>query len=140
MSEQTQVIYGASVGLRSRDRGDVIRALKQGLPVSAFERLQEELGIPATALAAIAHIAHRTLGRRKKEGRLRTDESRRVLRIGLLFDRAVEVLGDREAARRWLKAPKKALGGESPLAFADTEPGAREVEDLLGRIEHGVFS
>ena len=137
---ETAIIYGASVGLKSRDRGDVIHVLKQGLPISAFERLQEEIGIPAKTLAATANIAVRTLARRKKEGRLQTDESERLLRVGVLFDRAVEVLGDLEAARRWFKSPRKALGGQSPLAYADTEPGVREVEDLLGRIEHGVFS
>jgi uncharacterized protein (DUF2384 family) len=35
---------------------------------------------------------------------------------------------------------QKGLGGKTPLEYADTEPGAREVEDLLGRLEHGVFS
>jgi putative toxin-antitoxin system antitoxin component (TIGR02293 family) len=40
----------------------------------------------------------------------------------------------------WLKSPQKALGGKTPLEYSDTEPGAREVEDLLGRLEHGVFS
>ena len=32
------------------------------------------------------------------------------------------------------------LGDVSPLEYAKTEVGAREVENLLGRIEHGVFS
>jgi len=32
------------------------------------------------------------------------------------------------------------LAGRTALEFARTEPGARLVEDLLGRIEEGVFS
>jgi putative toxin-antitoxin system antitoxin component (TIGR02293 family) len=91
-------------------------------------------------LARVAHIATRTLSRRKKEGHLDTDESERLFRIGALFDRAAEVLGGKEVAREWFKTPLRALGGQSPLEYADTEPGAREVEDLLGRVEHGVFS
>ena len=35
---------------------------------------------------------------------------------------------------------KRALGGATPLGFARTEPGVREVEDLLGRIEYGIPS
>ena len=54
--------------------------------------------------------------------------------------RATEVFEDEAAAREWLKSPAVAFGGESPLSFADTEIGAREVEILLGRLEHGVFS
>ena len=69
-----------------------------------------------------------------------TDESERLFRIASLFDRAVEVLGDKETAKQWFKGPKRALGGQTPLQFADTEPGANEVAALLGRLEHGVFS
>ena len=36
--------------------------------------------------------------------------------------------------------PKRALGNITPLRCCDTDVGAREVEALLGRIEHGVFS
>ena len=133
-------IYGASVGLTSADPLDVIHELRRGLPFRAFHQLQERLGVTARDLASVAGITDRTLTRRKKEGRLQTDESDRLLRIGALFDRAVEVLGGEEAANTWLKSPRAALGSRSPLENADTEPGAREVEDLLGRIEHGVFS
>jgi uncharacterized protein (DUF2384 family) len=40
----------------------------------------------------------------------------------------------------WLRSPNRALGGESPLALSKTEVGAREVENLIGRLEHGVFT
>jgi len=60
--------------------------------------------------------------------------------IASLFDRAVEILGDKNRAILWFKGAKKGLGGQTPLEFADTEPGAREVEALLGRLEHGVYS
>ena len=43
-------------------------------------------------------------------------------------------------ARKWLKEPSWALGDVTPLQYADTELGAQGVEDLLGRIEHGVFT
>ncbi len=51
--------------------------------------------------------------------------------------RATEVLGP--SAADWLTTPKRFLGGQTPLAFADTEPGAWEVMQALGRLEHGVF-
>ena len=133
-------VYGASVGIRTRDKRGVIQTVKRGLLISAFDRLQAELDIPAKRLAITAGIAERTLARRRKEGRLSPAESGRLLRIGVLFDKALDVLGDKGLARRWFRTPKKALGGQSPLEYADTEIGAREVEDLLGRIEHGVFS
>ena len=47
---------------------------------------------------------------------------------------------DSERAHRWLKEPQRGLGNRTPLSLLGTEAGAREVEDLLGRIEYGVFS
>jgi len=132
-------IYGASIGLRSASRKSVIKRLKEGLPISAFDKLQTAVDIPSSDLARIVNIAPRTLARRKQTGRLQSDESERVLRIGVLFDLAGDVLGNHGDARNWLKSPNRALGGSTPLEYADTEPGAREVEELLGRIEHGVF-
>lgn len=132
--------YGASAGLHYRGTSELIAELKEGLPIDAFDTLRSEMELPAADLASVINIAQRTLSRRRKSGRLYTDESERLFRIAALFDRAVEVLGDREAAKLWFKGPKKALGGKTPLEFADTEPGAREVGALLGRLEHGVFS
>jgi putative toxin-antitoxin system antitoxin component (TIGR02293 family) len=48
--------------------------------------------------------------------------------------------GDADAARRWLTTAQPALGGDKPLEYAATEVGAREVEDLIGRLEYGISS
>jgi putative toxin-antitoxin system antitoxin component (TIGR02293 family) len=140
LTAPTGRICKTCLGLRMRNKAQVIAALKAGLPVGSFNRLQGALAIPAQELAGIVQIPVRTLARRQKEKHLDIDESERVLRIGSLFDRAVSVLGDEDQARQWLKSPQRALGGHTPLEYADTEPGAREVEDLLGRLEYGVFA
>jgi putative toxin-antitoxin system antitoxin component (TIGR02293 family) len=54
--------------------------------------------------------------------------------------KAVKVFGGIEEARQWLNSPQFGLGGAVPLDYAETEIGAREVENLLGRIEYGVYS
>ena len=36
--------------------------------------------------------------------------------------------------------PQRALGGAIPLDIAKTEVGAREVEQIIGRLEQGVFT
>jgi hypothetical protein len=46
--------------------------------------------------------------------------------------------GDRELAWRWLTSPSLAFGGKRPIDVAQTEPG--KVAELIGRLEHGVFS
>ena len=119
---------------------DLIAAIKKGLPFAGFEKLRSLLGVAAKELAGTLQIATRTLAHRREAGQLRPDESERLYRLARLFDRAIDLMGSEEAARHWFTTPKRALGGVSPLHFADTEPGAREVEHLIGRLEHGVFS
>lgn len=133
-------VWGRSLGLRLHNRAAVIEILRAGLSMDSFEHFSEAIEIAPVHLAEITSIARRTLARRKQEGRLQLAESERVFRLATLFDKAVEVFGDTERARHWFKTPLKALAGRSPIEYSDTEIGAREVEDLLGRIEHGVFS
>ena len=117
---------------------ELIAALKAGLPTDRVEMLRDTLQVTAGRLADLLSLPSSTLARRRRAGRLDKDESERAYRLAHLLDRATTVFGSVERGRAWLKRPQYALGGAPPLAFADTEPGAREVEDLLGRIEHGI--
>lgn len=115
--------------------------IEAGFPYSSVARLQHALARSLPEVATLVRIPLRTLARRKRAGRLAPDESERVLRIATVLERAERLFeGDRPAALAWLGAPHRALGGETPLEVARTEVGAREVEELIGRLEHGVFS
>ena len=117
---------------------DLIAAIKAGFPADRVENLRDSLELSTRRISDLLNIPSSTLARRRRAGRLDRDESERTYRVAHLLERATEVFGSLERARAWLKAPQYALGGAPPLAFADTEPGAREVERLLGRIEHGI--
>ena len=133
-------MYGASIGLKPQNSAMIISKIKKGLPARSFERLRKNLDVSEKALSKILHIAITTLTRRKNAGRFSFEESERLFRVACLYDKAVEVFEDPQMARKWLKEPSWALGDAIPLQYADTELGAQEVEDLLGRIEHGVFT
>ena len=63
----------------------------------------------------------------------------RAFTVARVFDAALAYFeGDREHALDWLKHPNPALGGETPLQRAATVPGAEDVIDLIGRLEHGI--
>ena len=122
-------------------RFKTIKAIKKGVAYTTFETLQREMGVSKETLSKTVNIASRTLHRRKQEGKFRSDESERVYRIAILFDKTLALFdGDFTQARHWFGTPKKALRGNTPMEFADTELGAQEVTDLIGRMEHGVFS
>ncbi len=105
-----------------------------------FRVLQELLKISEEELGRCLGISPATLHRRKKTARLETPESERVVRYARLFGIGMKVFETEEATREWLKTANPGTDGEAPLSYADTEFGAREVENLIGRIEHGVFA
>lgn len=57
-----------------------------------------------------------------------------------VLDRAAEVLGSRGRARAWLRRPALGLGGQRPADLICTPEGAQQVQDLLGRLEYGVYT
>ena len=117
----------------------LITRIHQGFRYAELDALRDRLGLSARDMSNLINIPERTLARRRQSGRLSPVESERVLRLERLFALAAGMLRDEEAVQRWLNAPKKALGGKTPLTYADTEVGAREVENLIGRLRHGVF-
>lgn len=118
----------------------MIEAIQAGLPLLELMELQKSLAVPMKQLVPMLGISKATLHRRMGGRRLKPAESARVVRLARLFGKAVEVMESEETARQWLTSPQFGLGGAAPLDYAETEVGAREVEDLLGRIEYGVYS
>lgn len=112
-----------------------------GLPVEEFDSLREMLGLSVEQMAGKIGVSVATLSRRRaKKQALDRDHSDRLMRYARLYWLAVDFFdGDASAARSWLASPARGLSGRSPLEFAETEMGAREVEDLIGRLEHGVY-
>lgn len=126
--------------LREPEAAYVVGRVRDGLAMPEFQAARLLLGVTEERLAGLLGMSRATLHRRKKAGQLDRMESDRLVRFMRLFARAVEALGGEEGARSWLVAPAVAFQGECPLDFADTEVGAREVEALLMRLEHGVFT
>ena len=127
--------------LSGLDVGELISQVREGFPFAAFDELVERTGISRESMADAIQVPLRTLARRKEEGRFHADESDRLWRIARILDLCVKLFeGDVTAARAWLMAEQMALGGSTPLDYAGTEIGAREVEALIGRLEHGIPS
>jgi putative toxin-antitoxin system antitoxin component (TIGR02293 family) len=86
-------------------------------------------------------VPKRTLARRVADGEpLTIEETDKAVRLARVDRLAEKVFGDAAKAHRWLRKPKKALGGEAPLAYLATEAGARVIEDMLHRIDHGILA
>ena len=126
-----------------REPGNVrewVETIKDGLPVASALAFKDALRLTNDELAALLGLSARTLLRWSPGKKLDLASGDRLVRSARLFTIASEVLEDNDAAVQWLRTPQKALGDAVPLDLAGTDVGARAVEALLGRMEHGVFT
>ena len=114
--------------------------VRRGLPVTMVASLANALEIPMPQVLDWLSISPRTWVRRKQQGVLDVLESDRLARLQRLVRRATAVVGGEREARVWLTTEQRALQRRTPFQVAATEVGAEAVFQLLGRIEHGVFS
>ncbi|MEP6850698.1 MAG: antitoxin Xre/MbcA/ParS toxin-binding domain-containing protein [Acidobacteriota bacterium] len=129
------------LGIRTKSPLGLTQRIESGLPFDSIERVSKKAGLPIDVLRSAVRITPRTMARRRNEGRLSPDESDRLVSVSRLLALAIGLFGGRvESATRWLTAPNRALGRRSPIEAARTEIGTREVENLIGRLEHGVFT
>ena len=130
----------AGLGVGGGNTADLIVRINAGFPYSVLERFRESSDLSMQEIARAMRVPPQTLTRRAKDKKLNMTESERLLRLSRLFEKAVHLFGgDRNGATAWFRQPERAFEGASPLEMAETEVGAREVENLIGQLEHGVF-
>jgi putative toxin-antitoxin system antitoxin component (TIGR02293 family) len=129
-------------GRRTFDReissdADLADAVVSGIPLDALHSVRQA-GFSEREIERFV-IPSRT--RRHREGRrepLTIDESDRLVRLARIQALAEDVFGDAEKANKWLRQELGLLNGQAPLELARTEPGARIVEEILGKIAWGA--
>jgi putative toxin-antitoxin system antitoxin component (TIGR02293 family) len=131
---------GDVLGIIVEDTDALIEALREGLPVSTFETLQQRLGWSRAALAEALCLPERTLMRRYRQGHFSLEESQRLLRLARIVARGEELFSRSHRLGEWLREPVRGLGGKRPIDYLDTDIGAEEVEDLIMRLLHGIIT
>jgi putative toxin-antitoxin system antitoxin component (TIGR02293 family) len=129
---------------RLRDPLDVHEAISRGLPRSALTCLVSRVSVlrdPASLEQAVG-VSLRTFQRFKltPDKPLSTEQSGRAWKFAEILAKATEVLGSQEEAEDWLRRPAMALDRRRPIDLLASPAGATLVEDLLGRIEYGVYT
>jgi putative toxin-antitoxin system antitoxin component (TIGR02293 family) len=130
----------ALLGNKVATQRDLSNAIRQGFRHEVVEELMRVSGLTLKELADALDLSPRSLQRRRRTGRLARFESDRLYRLARIVALAEESLGERQSVTHWLKSSNRALGGIAPIHAIDTEPGAREVENVLGRIAYGGIS
>jgi len=143
--EREAVIMGFLGGeelVNKTKRDGVVRVIRRGIPNKAVKRIEERWSLDEDNLVLIVGASSRTLSRRRRSPKklLTPVESDRVYRFGRAMSRIEEVFEDKDIALDWVRRPNKALLGMRPIDILDTDAGVERVDEVLTRIEHGVYS
>ena len=115
------------------------RACK-GISKSDFLSIVAYSGLNLTEFSKLLPVSKRTIEKSKDTELLNPIVSDRVLQLGALYQYGTEVFGDKESLKEWINSSLIALGGKKPIDFMNNDTGISMIKDLLGRIEHGVYS
>ena len=139
VEEVMSVLGGAkAVGRNVRSPEDLAELVRKGLPFAALVAVMRDYGISRDVLCTILHLSPRNFLRRKEQRRLSPDESDRLYRLARVIAHANRVFEDPDESAEWIHSPNVALGKQQPLILLDTDIGVQQVDQVLGRIEHGI--
>ena len=139
LEEVLSVLGGAKVvGRGVRSPQNLAARVREGLPFAALAAVMEQYGISRDALCDILHLSRRNFLRRKEQKRLAPDESDRLYRLARVLAHANRVFEDPDESADWIRTPNTSLGKQQPLSLLDTDIGVQQVDQVLGRIEHGI--
>ena len=118
---------------------DLVALIHKGLPADSASYILKK-GLLSKKEFNWLVTPERTFMRRIKEKKLSSEESDKLTRFIRIRSFAVDVLGSEQEADAWLREKNTMLRNERPLDFLDTDSGSQLVENLLGRIAHGIPS
>lgn len=165
MTTVTAVLGGEKeLGQKVSRRIDFDALIRKGMPWGVISYIKKAFNLPDEVIARIIGVSPRTIARRRQTvkapvkpagasgksrkgiatvtstDRLSPVESDRIYRFARIIALAEDVFENKEEALEWLKNPQHGLGGLVPFDMLQTDAGAREVEELLVRIDYGVIS
>jgi putative toxin-antitoxin system antitoxin component (TIGR02293 family) len=120
---------------------DIINAGSEGISKSSVDALANYLGISRKSMAEdIFDLSVKTLERKAPADKMDKRTSSHALEIAKVMQHAFEVFEDEEKLKHWVNKENKALNGTKPVLLFSTLTGLNMVNDVLGRIEEGIYS
>jgi len=119
---------------------ELIAQSRSGVAHAEVRQLASLLELTIREFAILLSMNERTIARRLVSGSLNKVESERLLLLKALAAHGLRVFEDQGKFNRWLRRPLEILEGQSPLQLLDTATGFQVVDQILGRIEYGVYS
>lgn len=120
---------------------DMIALSHEGITKASLEALIAHIGISKKAfIENILNLSVKTIERKKGDDKLDRHTSSQIIEIAKVVEHAFSVFEEERKVQRWLSMPNHALNNLKPLDLFDMPTGLLMVDQVLGRIEEGVFS
>lgn len=120
---------------------DLIILSREGISKASAESVIAFTGMSKKSFVeGILNLSIKTLERKQDNDKLDRKASSLIIEVAKVLEHAYRVFDEKEKVKRWLTKPSKSLHGESPLSFFSMPTGISMVEDVLTRIEEGVYS
>lgn len=120
---------------------DFIHIAKKGISVNVIKNFRTYFDLPRDKTAEMLNISEPTLYRWTKANKnLEKNYTIKLFEIADLFLYGIEVFESKDNFFKWLNLSNIALGGLTPVELIEIPDGVSKVRDLIGRIEHGVYS
>jgi putative toxin-antitoxin system antitoxin component (TIGR02293 family) len=120
---------------------DFIHIATKGLNANVIKNFRVYFDLSLDTTAHMLNVSEPSIYRWTKSNKiLERNLSVKLFEISGLFLYGSEIFGSKEAFFKWLNLPNTALGGMQPSELIDIPEGVSKIKDILGRIEHGVYS
>ncbi len=140
--DELRVVLGKKyIKSRVESQYDFIHIASKGINANVIKNFRTYFNLSKMRAAEFLSISEPTIYRwTKSNKKLERNFSVKLFEISELFLLGSEIFGNKERFFKWLNLPNTALGGMEPRELVEIPEGVSKVRNILGRIEHGVYS
>lgn len=119
----------------------IIKSVREGINYNAFISVSKHMPFSSSEWSHFLHVSERTMLRYKNDN-LTFDslQTEKVFQLSMVYDKGLEVFGEKVYLDIWLNTQNVALGGLKPKELFDNSFGIGLIQDELVRIEYGVLA
>lgn len=129
-----------AIPLKNLTSTQKMEIVKDGISKSYLVKLKKNTALDYDALAQALSVTRSTLINKKGSQKYSIPLSERIIALAELYSFGYEVFEDQDKFNAWMFHPNQALGGAIPFDFIDNIYGREEIQNLIGRIAHGIYS
>lgn len=130
-----------TIGKKVHNTADIIELSVTGMSSKVIRAVQARGHFSNKEISEFLNISPSTYQRyRTSKKKLKRDESEKIFHLSSVIAKGIDVFGEEDKFIQWLHLDNAALGGRKPITWLSSQIGREEILNVLGRLEHGIFS